>query len=75
MFGTERIGSGQRQVLDRMLENDGVWNPDWYMYGETSRRLAGLQKKGVVEFGYPPYHFGGPVWFITPKFVRERLNV
>lgn len=65
-FGTERIGSRQRNLLERMIENGGVWNPDWYVYAEDLNAFRGLIGKGIIASH-------NQTWCVTEKFKDERL--
>jgi hypothetical protein len=63
-FGTERIGSRQRSLLQRMIEeNDGAWHPAWYVSAEDLESLSGLIGKGIIDES----------WCVTEKFRNERL--
>lgn len=71
-FGTARIGRRQREVLTRMLENDGFWAQSWFMGREDLDSMRGLERKGIVVLDYADDKQRA-AWRVTEKFREERL--
>lgn len=44
-----KLGIRQRKIINAMLDNNGVWNPNWKLYRPDRDVMHVLLKRGIVE--------------------------